>query len=121
MITREDIFEYVRATWDTIPDYPWPNDPGHAVLRHPRGGKWFGLIMTVPGDKLGLIGTDPIEIINLKCDPDLIDFIRNEPGVLPAYHMNKQHWISILLDSPFPREEILHLISLSHQLTAGSV
>ena len=118
MITRLEILEYVKAAYNTKPDYPWPKYPAHAVLRHPRDGKWYGLIMTVPMEKLGLPGTEMVELINLKCEPDLIDFIRNEPGVVPGYHMNKEHWVSILLDSPFPREEILHLISLSHELTS---
>jgi len=37
--------------------------------------------------------------------------------ILPAYHMNKKHWITIALDSPFPKEEIYDLISLSYDLT----
>ena len=43
--------------------------------------------------------TEPMEIVNLKCEPDLIpNLIPNlirESGIYPVYHMNKQHWISL--------------------------
>ena len=35
----------------------------------------------------------------------------------PAYHMNKDKWISVLLDGAVPQEEIFRLIDLSYQLT----
>ena len=44
-------------------------------------------------------------------------FLRGQRGILPAYHMNKEHWITIVLDSPFPEEEIYNLINLSYDLT----
>ncbi|WP_243208537.1 MmcQ/YjbR family DNA-binding protein [Oscillibacter hominis] len=35
----------------------------------------------------------------MKCAPALICFLRQRPGFPPAYHMNKDRWVSILLDS----------------------
>ncbi len=45
--------------------------------------------MDVPKNKLGLAGSDVIDVVNLKCDPILIGSLRKEPGIFPAYHMNK--------------------------------
>jgi predicted DNA-binding protein (MmcQ/YjbR family) len=117
MINRNEIFAYVKEKFDTEPDYPWFKFPNYAVLRHNGDGKWYGLIMNVPRIKLGLSGEGSLDIINLKCDPGLNSLLRNEQGILPAYHMNKEHWISIVLDSPFPKEEIYNLINWSHDLT----
>ena len=39
--------------------------------------------------------TEPMEIVNLKCEPDLISNLIRESGIYPVYHMNKQHWISL--------------------------
>lgn len=39
--------------------------------------------------------TEPMEIVNLKCESDLIPNLIHENGIYPAYHMNKQHWISV--------------------------
>jgi predicted DNA-binding protein (MmcQ/YjbR family) len=117
MIYREEILAYVKEKFDTNPDYPWFKHPDYAVLRHKSSGKWYGLIMNVSRNKLGLTGKRSTEIINLKCDPELNSLLRGQKGILPAYHMNKEHWITIVLDSPFPKEEIYNLINLSYDLT----
>ncbi|MBD7913424.1 MmcQ/YjbR family DNA-binding protein [Clostridium cibarium] len=117
MIEREEIFNYVKGKFYTEPDYPWLKYPDHAVLRHEGGGKWYGLIMNVPRIKLGLTGKGSVEILNLKCDPELKSILRDQEGILPAYHMNKEHWITIVLNSSFPKEEINNLIDLSYDLT----
>ena len=117
MIKIESILTYAKEKFDTEPDYPWLKYPDYAVLRHKNSGKWYGLIMNVPKIKLGLTGKGSAEILDLKCDVELNDFLRGQRGVLPAYHMNKEHWITIVLDSPFPEEEIYNLIDLSYDLT----
>lgn len=117
MISREEIFAYVKEKYDKEPDYPWFKYPNYAVLRHNGDGKWYGLIMNVPRIKLGLSGEGSVDIIDLKCEPELNNLLRNEQGTLPAYHMNKEHWITIVLDSPFPKEEIYNLINWSYNLT----
>ena len=37
-----------------------------------------------------------------------------QPGFLPAYHMNKQNWISIILDGSVPDDKIFPLLELSY-------
>ena len=117
MIKREEVFTYVKGKFCTEPDYPWIKYPDYAVLRHKGGGKWYGLIMNVPRIKLGLLGNGSAEILDLKCDPTSNSLLRGQQGILPAYHMNKEHWITIVLDSSFPEEEIYNLINLSYDLT----
>ena len=56
MPTRDELFAYVKATFGTEPDYPWPQEPEYAVLRHADNGKWYGIVMSVPLSKLGLPG-----------------------------------------------------------------
>ena len=116
MTKREEIFTYVKDTYGTEPDYPWAKLPSYAVLRH-NEETWYGLVMNVPREKLGLSGDGSVDVINLKGDPDFIDELKSKDGVLPAYHMNKKHWISIVLDSSFPTSEIYHLLNSSFELT----
>lgn len=117
MINREEILAYVKGKFDTEPDYPWVKHPDYAVLRHKWAGKWYGVIMNVPRVKLGLSGEGRVDIINLKGNPELNSLLRSQQGILPAYHMNKEHWITIVLDSPFPKDEIFNLINSSYSLT----
>ncbi len=114
-MNRQEIFKWVKEQYDTDPDYPWQD--ANAVLRHWKNRKWYGLIMKVGRDKLGLSGVEEIEVLNLKCDPEMIGFLRTRPGFLPAYHMNKMKWISVLLDGTVSDEEIRNLIHISYGLT----
>ena len=41
-----------------------------------------------------------------------------QPGFLPAYHMNKQNWISIILDGSVPDDKIFPLLGLSYDSVA---
>lgn len=112
---RQTVFEWIKRKYGTDPDYPWKDS--NAVLRHRETKKWFALIMEVGRDKLGLPGEGTVDVMNVKCDPMLIGSLRTQPGFLPAYHMNKDQWISILLDGTAPEEEIKSLIAMSYELT----
>lgn len=114
---RQEILEYVSGQYGTKPEYPWMDSPNFAVLRHSDNNKWYGLIMDVAKDRLGLPGNDIVDIVNVKCDPAMIGSLRTQEGFLPAYHMNKGHWISILLDGTVEKERIFPLIDRSFALT----
>lgn len=47
----------------------------------------------------------------------MIGSLRMKEGFFPAYHMNKENWISILLDGTVSADEIEPLLELSYQLT----
>ena len=112
---RKELFEWAKETYGTEPDYPW-ND-WNCVLRHKHNNKWYALVIEVSEKKLGLDGDRIVDVLNLKCDPLLIGSLRMKPGFFPAYHMNKDKWISIIMDGTVPSEEIKNLIELSYQLT----
>lgn len=112
---RQNILEWVKKQYGTEPDYPWKDE--NAVLRHKNNKKWYGVILKVGSDKLGLPGDEQVYVLNVKCDPALIGLLRTQPGFFPAYHMNKESWISILLKESKSDDEIKNLIALSYELT----
>lgn len=114
---RNDVIAYVSCEYDISPDYPWVKTPNYAVFRHPHNRKWFGVIVSVTKNKLGLKGREPVDALLLKCDPLLIGSLLNNPGILPGYHMNKEHWIIIVLDDTVPQDDVCNLINLSYQIT----
>ena len=116
-MNREELEAYIQNHYATLPDYPWEDTPRAAVFRHTGNRKWFALVMEVPRDKLGLAGTEKLDIVNFKCDPILIASLRGEPGIFPAYHMNKSSWITAALDGSVPAETIELLLDVSYELT----
>lgn len=117
MLVREDIFKYVKNKYKTIPEYLWAKSPNHAVLRHSENNKWYAIVMNVKKTVLGLEGTDEVDIINVKCPTELIGAFRMENGILKGYHMNKEHWISLVLDGTLQEEKIFELLDLSFDIT----
>ncbi|WP_152657925.1 MmcQ/YjbR family DNA-binding protein [Oceanobacillus sp. CFH 90083] len=116
MLTREDIFNHVKKNFGTSPDYPFQKFPTYAALRHKNNKKWYGLVMNVHPEKLGLDGTGEIDILNVKCPPEISDSLRDGRSILPGYHMDKENWISLVLEH-VDLEEVYDLIEQSFYLT----
>ena len=113
------ILDYIESSYGAVPDFPWENSEDDCVLRHKTSKKWFALIMlNVKRSVMGLEGDGHISVMNLKCDPRLIGSLVGRPGYHSAYHMNKEHWISILLDGTVPCDEVCSMIDLSYALTS---
>ena len=86
------------------------------VLRHEANRKWFAVGMTVRRDRLGLAGEGTVDVVNVKCDPLMSGSFLSQPGILPAYHMNKLHWLGILPDQA-DRQTVEELLEISYTLT----
>ena len=120
-MNREELEAYILNNYSTEPDYPWADTPRAAVFRHANNRKWFALLMEVPREKLGLAGTEKLDIVNFKCNPILIASLRGENGIFPAYHMNKASWITVALDGSVSAETIELLLDVSYELTKPKI
>jgi predicted DNA-binding protein (MmcQ/YjbR family) len=118
---RQTVFDYIKKKYRVTPEYPWKRDNTSAVFRHADNNKWFALVMDVKGDRLGLPTEEFVDAVNLKID-DLVfrDMIIKEDGIMPAYHMNKMHWITVLLDGSVPAKRVYGLIDMSFMATASA-
>lgn len=117
---RQDVLDFAAKQYGTEPEYLWASAPDYAVLRH-QNRKWYGLIMDVPREKLGLAGPERVDILNVKCDPHMIGSFRRRNGFLPAYHMNRSHWLTILLDGTADKETICSLLDMSYDLIGQGI
>lgn len=88
------------------------------MLRHNDNNKWYGVVLEVSADKLGLPEAGIIDVLNMKSDPLLIGSLREQDVYFPAYHMNKEKWLSTQLGKPELDDDIKDLLSLSYELTA---
>ncbi|MCR5233145.1 MAG: MmcQ/YjbR family DNA-binding protein [Lachnospiraceae bacterium] len=118
---KESVFDYIKKKYKTSPEYLWKRYPEYAVFRHADNNKWFALQAAVPGDKLGIDRDEPVQIINVKVDDIFFrDMLIKQEGIIPAYHMNKQHWITVLLDGSVKQEQVFDLIDASYMATASA-
>lgn len=115
---RERITQHIQDTYGTEAEYLWADSPGNAVFRHPASKKWFAAMMHVLPEKLGFRGEEPLDMMDVKCSTIMIGSLLSTKGFLPAYHMNKNHWISIVLDGSVPDDQIFPLLELSYDSVA---
>lgn len=107
-VKREEIIKYIKEKYEVNPEYLWEDTPDAAIFRHKDNNKWFGLIMNVKGE----------EYLNVKTEPTYSELLRNSYDyIIPAYHMNKQHWNTIIINKKIDKELLYELIDQSYELT----
>lgn len=112
---REAVLDYCKKTYGTVADCPFEGEFASAqVLRKPSG-KWYGLMMTVPADRLDKRFRGDAELLNLKAKPERIA-AADGISVFPAWHMNKKCWLTVRLDSPVDPDLLHALIDESYAL-----
>lgn len=107
MRTRKDAINYCLTLENTYEDYPF-RDKNWTLIRHKGNKKVFAWIFE----------KDKHIWINVKCEPGLLDLWRQiYNSVVPAYHLNKNHWNSIILDDTISDEDIYKMIWDSYHIT----
>ena len=106
-LNRADLIALCGRLPDSYEDYPF-DDPNWTVMRHNGTGKTFALIYEHRGNMC----------INLKLLPQKCAWLQqNYAQITPGYHMNKRHWVTVILDGTLPDEFIVSLIGESYDLT----
>lgn len=116
---RVQLIQFIAEQYNAHEENPWKKYPNHSVFRHKDNQKWFALMMNISKSKLGLTSNAMIDVLNVKCDPMLISVLRNEKGVYPAYHMNKENWLTLALDGSIKDDQLKWLLDQSFELTAS--
>ena len=117
-MNREQFIQYISDEYGIDGECLWVKYPLYRVFRHPGNRKWFAIVMDIPRNKLGLEGTETLNVVDLKCDPNLIGSLQGESGIFPAYHMRKTSWITVALDGSVPDKHIKMLLDMSYNATA---
>ena len=119
-MTRQQFIEYCLDTYGTAADYPFDEDFETAVLRHSDNRKWYAIVMRVSRCKFGFDSDEVIDVVNLKLPTEMFGSFGAADGVYPAYHMNKLHWISVLLPDA-PNDVVQFLLNASFEATKSKI
>ena len=120
-MTRQELIAYIFDEYSVEPDFPFRMDDVTCVFRHIDNRKWFGIAMVIPYRTIGINKPGDVDILNVKCDPVMMGSLRGKSGFCPAYHMNKDKWITILLDGSAGQEDIKALLAMSYSMTAMKI
>lgn len=117
---KDRLIEYANERYGTKPEYLWAKTPDCAVFRCEKNDKWYGIIMCVDGSKLGLTKGISYDIVNVKCSPLMTGSLLAMKGIHPAYHMQKESWVTVLLDGTVSEEQVFSLLDMSYELIKQS-
>ena len=110
MKTREEALKYALSFPLAYQEAPF-HDPNWQLVRVKGSGKAF--LWTY--ERNGYVN------LNVKVDPEWRDFWRNAyDAVIPAYHQNKEHWNTIILDGSIPDRDVKRMIAESYDLITDS-
>ena len=111
------IINYVKAKYDNDLEFLWKRSPKNAIWRNQNNRKWYGTVLVISKDKLKIESNEMVEILDLRYQKNDIKNIIDNYKIFPGYHMNKDNWITIILDGRVELEEIYQLIDNSYQLS----
>ena len=106
----------IKKKYNILPEFLWDKYPDIGVFRNKRSNKWFGIIMNVDGNKIVDNYSGEIDVLNIKLDGE-VDNYKDNIGIYEAYHMNKNNWVSIILDDTLTDDEVINLIDISYGIS----
>ena len=112
-----EVINYCNSKYGENSVNPFKKHPDILAFVNEKN-KWYALILEVKYNKLNKNTdiTTKVKILNVKYPTDnILDIIDNQ-NIFPAYHMNRKHWISIVLDKNIKLETIKELIDISYSL-----
>ena len=119
---KERYVAFLKTRFGVAPEFPWADTPDCCVFRC-KNNKWFALLMQVKYKQLGFSGTENNEeavwAVNMKAAHDEIPSLIDKKSVFPAWHMNKKHWITVLLSAVTDFERLCTLTEQSYKLVSS--
>ena len=100
------LVEFAHENYGEELEFLWDDTPDCAIWRRSDNRKWYGLLMVISKRKFGLDTDERIEVLNFRHNAEKDGKIVDGQRYFPAYHMNKTHWVSALLDGSVPTEEL---------------
>ena len=115
----KQIITYIREKYNDELEFLWEKYDDVAIWRNKQNDKWYGLLMIITEDKLGIDSNKKIEVLDIRYQKEESQKIIDKKNIFPGYHMNKKSWITIKLDSMVKTEKIKELIDNSYNLSLG--
>ena len=118
-MTKDALLQFAKETYGSEAEYLWAKFPDTCVLRHSRNRKWYAVLMEVTYRKLGIDQDGVTDVAVVKFDKFETYAMAEQPGICLAYHMNKDSWLTLLLDGSCPESTVTALLGHSYDLTKG--
>jgi predicted DNA-binding protein (MmcQ/YjbR family) len=115
-MTLQELHEYMASHYGAESDHPIKEEHSITVFMRPDNKKWFAATKNIGCKSLGIDRAGRIDILNVKLDPRVVATLRVREGFMPAWYMNQNSWVTILLDGSVADEEIREYLDMAYAL-----
>lgn len=117
-MTLAEVQDYILSHCEAIADHSFEEDRTVTVFRRRDNNQRFAATKNVGRRSVNAGQSGRIDILNVAIDPRLVATLRNHEGFRPAWRMNQNKWVTVLLDGAVPDDEIRAYLDMSYE-TAG--
>lgn len=118
-MTLAQLDELILTRYEAESDHSFEDDRSVTVFKQSDNKKWFAATKNIGCRSVGVVRSGRIDIVNLRLSPRDITSLRTREGFRPAWRMNQNAWITILLDGSVPDEEVLRCLDTSFALAGA--
>lgn len=115
-MTLDEIGAYAMTQFGAESERSFKEDPTITVLMRTDNKKWFAATKNIGWRFLGFERSGRVDILNVKLDPREVAKLRVREGFMPAWKMNQNNWVTIILDGTVPDDEVYGLLAKAFEL-----
>lgn len=119
-MTLSELNEHILSNFEADTSHSFEADRSVTVYRRSDNQKWFAATKNIGCRYLGIEREGRIDILNVKLAPRAIKPLRGRAGFMPAWKMNQNNWVTILLDGSVSDDEIYALIGQGFKTAAAT-
>lgn len=110
------LIQTIKKNYGDELEFLWKKFPENAIWRRSDTKKWYALLMKISKRKLGLDSDEIATIADFRLTAKQHEQLIDNQTYFPGYHMNKQHWFTVILDGSVPDADLLKLLQTSYEL-----
>ena len=109
-MTLAELEKHILGAYAAETDHPIEGDRSVTVFMRTDNKKWFAATKNIGCKFVDVDRPGRIDILNVRLNPRIVKTLRAREGFKPAWNMNQNNWITVLLDGTVADDEILSLI-----------
>ena len=114
-MTLAEIEDYILSSFEATTDHSFEGDPTVTIFRRLDNNQRFAATKNIGCRSVNVERAGRIDILNVSVNPRLVATLREREGFRPAWRMNRNKWVTILLDGTVPDEEIRSYLDMSYK------
>ena len=114
-MTLAEIEDYILSNFEAASDHSFEGDRTVTVFRRRDNNQRFAATKNVGCRSVNVERAGRIDILNVSVNPRLVTALREREGFRPAWRMNRNKWVTVLLDGTVSDDEIRTYLDMSYQ------